>query len=472
MKKSRFYRKTNLSCWFWGLCLVFLAFACITASLAFTTIKQAAASLDLGLLPPQLIISEPAPTPIQMVQQFLDVSVPLQPETGPPPQPWQGESRLTILLFGVDSRNGEAGDGPSLTDTIILVTLDPKTQMLGVLSIPRDLWVEVPGYGYYKINQAYLLGEADHIPGGGPGLAMATVGDLLDIDIPFYALVDFKAFVHLIDKIGGVPIDIPESIEVDTLGDSQNITLEPGLQILNGDLALAYARARNSEGGDFDRAHRQQDVMMSVREQVISIDFLPTLLSEAPILYQEVADGVKTNLSLQQVIQLVWLAVQIPPENIRQGVIGPDQVVFGTSYQGWDILQPIPEEIFALRDQIFDTEPSLVVPAVEALDEEEKVAGENARIELRNGTFTAGLAAQTGSFLQEDNLNVISISNADQIYANSAIIVYTGKPYTTAYLSKILHVPQSRVFHRFDPESEVDLLVILGEDWAQNNDLP
>jgi hypothetical protein len=196
------------------------------------------------------------------------------------------------------------------------------------------------------------------------------------------------------------------------------------------------------------------------------------LIAEAPNLYQEVAAGVKTNLSLQQAVQLAWLAVQIPDEDIQREVIGPEQVLFSTSHQGWDILQPIPEEILALRDKFFSIEPSPIPTDVAGMDDEEKAAEENARIELRNGTFTVGLAAQTDDFLQDNSLMVSRISNADQIYTNSTIIVYTGKPYTVAYLAKLLHVPQSKIYHRFDPDNEVDILIILGEDWAENNDMP
>jgi len=464
--------KPPIHFWFWGLIIVFLVSAGISAYLAFSAIRDASSKLDLGGMPPQADIQEPKPTPIQVVEQFLDVTIPLQSESGPQPQPWDGESRMTILLLGVDSRNVDSNNDPSLTDTIILVTLDPKTQTAGMLSIPPDLWIEVPHHGYHKINQAYALGEADHLAGGGPSLAISTVEELMDIDIPYYALIDFKAFIHLIDKIGGIIIDIPESIEVDTLVDEKNQILEPGLQILSGDLTLAYVRARNTPGNDFDRAARQQEIILAVQEQVIDIDFIPTLIAEAPNIYEEVATGVKTNLNLLQTVQIAWLAVQIPQENIKQKNIGAEQVVFDVSSQGWDILQPIPGEIYKLADELFSSGLSPSPSKVANLEDDEKAIEEDARVELRNGTFTVGLAAQTAAYLQANNLIAMSVSNADQVYTNSTIIVYTGKPYTVDYLSKLLHIPQSKIFHRFDPESEVDILVILGEDWAENNNMP
>ena len=178
------------------------------------------------------------------------------------------------------------GQGPPLADTLILATYDPQSQTIGLLSIPRDLWVDLPGLGYHKINQSFQMGEATNYPGGGPAMAMDTVEALLDIPIHFYVLVDFEAFVRLIDEIGGVKIDVPEQIVVDPLGDHNTKVLQPGIQTLPGDIALAYARSRNTAGSDFDRAERQQQVIMGVRERVASFEILPTLISKAPALYQ------------------------------------------------------------------------------------------------------------------------------------------------------------------------------------------
>ncbi|NIW46265.1 MAG: LytR family transcriptional regulator, partial [Gammaproteobacteria bacterium] len=92
-----------------------------------------------------------------------EINAPLQPENGPPPHSWDGTSRINVLLLGADSREWEANFGPPRTDTMILLTLDPQSQTGGMLSLPRDIWLEIPGYGYGKINQAYFFGEADQI---------------------------------------------------------------------------------------------------------------------------------------------------------------------------------------------------------------------------------------------------------------------------------------------------------------------
>ncbi len=151
---------------------------------------------------------------------------------------------------------------------------------------------------------------------------MATVEELLGVPIDYYAQIDFSAFVRFIDEIDGVKMDVKEKIIVDPLGDNNTKTLKPGVQTLPGDLALAYARPRKTEGGDFDRAKRHSKVIMAIRERVLNLNMLPTLIAKAPVLYQELSAGMHTNLTLDQAIRLAWLAQQIPDESIKQGVIG------------------------------------------------------------------------------------------------------------------------------------------------------
>ena len=166
-------------------------------------------------------------------------------------------SRINVLLMGLDYRDWLEEDGPARTDTMILVTLDPVAKTAAILSIPRDLWVNVPGYGQNKINTAYFLGEANRLPGGGPALAARTVEEFLGIDVHYWAQVDFQAFVQFIDYIGGVKMDFPEDIRVERIGGDKE-KIRAGTRTLDGSLALAYARIRTVGDGDFDRARRQQ----------------------------------------------------------------------------------------------------------------------------------------------------------------------------------------------------------------------
>ena len=369
-----------------GLAIAFLIAASLTAYLTFQTVRSLVSSWNLQHLSPFALI-QPGDHPPQ--ETPLDLFAPLQPATGPTPQPWDETSRVTILVLGLDYRDWENNQGAPRTDTMMLLTLDPLSNTAGMLSIPRDLWVNIPGFQPNKINTAYRFGEIYRLPEGGPGLAIKTVEQLLGIPIHFYAQVDFFAFERFIDELGGIEVEVPEELKVDPIGPGNTVVLEPGRQTLDGAVALAYARARNTEGSDFDRAQRQQQVVLAIRDRVLSLDMLPTLISKAPLLYQELAAGVQTNLSLDQAIKLALMASQIPEGNIHRAQIGVNQVAFGTSPDGQDILIPIPEEIRLVRDQVFSS-GLLGSPVAVATDPAQVIAAEGARVAVLNGTLTPG----------------------------------------------------------------------------------
>ncbi len=128
--------------------------------------------------------------------------------------PWDGGGRVTILLVGLDFRDWSDQKDYARSDTMILLTMDPTTRTAGILSIPRDMWVAIPGFQHGKINTAYYLGEAYKLPGGGPGLATKTVEQFLGVPINYFAQIDFGAFVRFIDEIGGVTVDVPNQITI------------------------------------------------------------------------------------------------------------------------------------------------------------------------------------------------------------------------------------------------------------------
>jgi LCP family protein required for cell wall assembly len=398
---------------------------------------------------------------------------PLQPVSGPTPIPWDGASRVTVLVMGYDY--GDWSDErkcPCRTDTMILLTIDPLTKSAGMLTIPRDMWVNIPGFEYGKINTAHYLGDLYQLPGGGPGLAMKTVEEFIGVPVNYYALIDFAAFERMVDEIGGIEIDVPAEIKVDPIGKGNTVVLQPGLQTLSGPVALAYARNRYTDGGDFDRGTRQLQVIRAARNKILKLNMLPTLVQKAPALYGQLSAGIQTNLTLDQVIQLAWLAVSVPEENIKQGVIGPpDQVTFGTSPDGLDILLPVSDAIRLLRDEIF-TAAGPVSPVSATGDPRILMQAEGARVQVLNGTYTVGLASTTAEYLKSLGVNVTLMGNANENYAVTTIIDYTGKPYTVQYLITLMNIQSMRHFSSYDPNSEVDVVIMLGADWANSNPMP
>lgn len=448
------------------LLIVFVILAIVTGVAVFRLVKNTVAGWNIT---PLEGVSIQSTTTVDGTPVSLPGGA-LQPEGGPTAEPWDGNSRVTILLMGLDYKDWEAGEVPR-TDSMILLTIDPMTSSAGMLSIPRDMWVNIPGYDYYKINQAYYFGELDQLPGGGPALAVKTVESFIGVPINYYAQIDFGAFVRVIDEIGGVKIDVPEKITIDPIGDSPKVTLEPGRYTLNGELALAYARSRKGSGDDFARAERQQQVILAVRDRILQFDQMPSLVTKAPKIYQEISSGLQTNLTFDQAFRLGLLAMELPAENIRKAVIGPSEVEFAKSPDGLDILIPYPDRIRLVRDQVFTSGDS-ISPIALTEDLKSQVATEAARISVQNGSYTTGLAALTAEFFRSQGLTVTEETNASDIYSVTTIYVLSGKPYTVRYLADIMQVENIRIYNRYEPTASVDLIVTLGTDWADANPMP
>jgi LCP family protein required for cell wall assembly len=273
------------------------------------------------------------------------------------PQPWNGKDRITILVMGIDQRQGETERGYR-TDTMILMTLDPVTMRAGMLSIPRDLWVPISILRENgRINTANYWGDYEDYPGGGPALAKKTVEQVLGIQIQHYVRLNFTAFEDLIDRIGGIEVDVPDDI-YDPKYPNGSYGIEPfsiskGKQTLDGPNALKYARTRATKGGDFDRSQRQQQVILAVLTKLKNPRIAIGLFAQAPDVLQEINASVKTDLSIQQIQQLGALALKIEPQNIKTTAINQDQVEFVTTPDGQEVIVPIRTEMAKLRDQFF-----------------------------------------------------------------------------------------------------------------------
>lgn len=385
------------------------------------------------------------------------------------PEAWDGKTRVNLLVMGIDARSPDAAN--PLTDTMILFTLDPVNNTAGMLSIPRDLWVKIPGSDYNKINTAYSIGERFQLPGGGPALAAKTVENLLGVPVHFYAQVDFKAFVKFIDLIDGVKLTTTESVQLNIVDTTFSQWLEPGTYTLTGELALAYVRYREPNGGDIARSQRQQQVIMAIRDRILHFNMLPKLIQRAPELYESLSQGIRTNLTLEQVIQLaIKVLNDIPREQIAHTAITFQDATPGTSPDGLAILRPIPDRIRAVRDSVFGGGGAIDVqdPATML----NVLAEEGATVSIMNGSSTGGLAERTAEYLKSQGVNVAEQGNA--AYSTYTTITFYGaKPYTLNYLVKFLGVTEPyRITYAYDPNAPIHISVVLGDDFAANNTLP
>ncbi len=383
---------------------------------------------------------------------------------------WNGQERVNILLLGIDLRCGE--EGPTHTDSMMVFTIDPVGKTAAMLSLPRDLWVEIPGFGLDRINQAHYMGAAYEYPGGGPALAMETVEATLGIELDYYAAVNFKAFTDVVDLIDGIEIEVTELIDDPDYPDNcygyDPLYLEPGTYQMGGEEALKYARTRATFGGDVDRAGRQQEVIMAVRDKVLGLNMLPQLMLQSPQLWQSFQENVRTNMSLDEMLQLALLMQDIDGDDIETAVIDYQYVYNETTPDGRQVLVPNREEIRVLREQLFmpPAIPTATIDNLEAL-----AAAEGAGLMLVNGTAEFGLAGETQTYLEEHGLSVVEIGNADaSTYRTTQLTVYGNFPYTTQYIIELMGVPPLNVIDgtlalKDEELPAYGISILIGDDW-------
>jgi hypothetical protein len=228
-------------------------------------------------------------------------------------------------------------------------------------------------------------------------------------------------------------------------------------------MALKYARTRHSPGGDFDRAERQQQVLMAMFEQVTRLELLPQLAPRAPELWRTLQGAVETDLTLDEIIALAQLAGEVETEDIRYGVIDEYYTQFWTTPDEQQVLIPLRDRMREMREYIFTTEAA---SPEYGEDPATRLAEEAALIKVMNGTTTEGLAGLTTDYLVQQGLQTADPGNADRSdYAESLVIVYTGKTYTAEYLTHLLGLPLTAVVHGPDPNALYDIALILGADY-------
>lgn len=382
---------------------------------------------------------------------------------------WTGKDRITLLLLGIDERSQETG--PFRTDTMMVLTLDPVTQQGGVLSIPRDLWVPIPGYQDGRINTAHFLGDLYGYTGGGPALAEETVEYNLGIQVDYYVRVNFQGFVTLVNAVGGINIYVEAPISDPTYPDYnygyEPLSIDAGWQHFDGEMALKYARTRHGSS-DFDRARRQQQVMLAVLNQVIDLNMAPTLARNASELYKTLQASVQTNLALDQILALANLVQEVDRSQIRFGVIDSTCTQPWVTPEGWQVLVPLRDQMRTVRDYVFFTDQPQATGSVDEAGQPLPTATpEIATISVLNGTAQAGLAGGTGDYLSANGLMVANVGNAEGAnYAKSLIIMNRDKSATANRIATLLGMTSAAIVHGTDANAAHDIVVILGADYA------
>jgi LCP family protein required for cell wall assembly len=229
-------------------------------------------------------VFDPASQPVGAVAEAPAIlptsNIAADPDVTPIPTPEIRQEVLNILLLGTDARKDDVN--PPRTDALVLVRLSRDTGRVSMLSIPRDLWVNYPGGGEGRINAAYAIGETRYGEGGGAALAKSTVGRLLGLRVDHFVLINFQGFETLIDRLDGISIDVPASIydpayptdDYNTI----SVRFTEGLQRMDGERALIYARTRHADS-DFGRNQRQQLVLVAIFDRIRERGLLQQLTS-------------------------------------------------------------------------------------------------------------------------------------------------------------------------------------------------
>lgn len=236
----------------------------------------------------------------------------------------EGDSRINILLLG---RGGVNHPGGNLTDSMELLSIDPQNKTAGIVSIPRDLMVPIPGYSNNKINTAYSLGE-QRKKGSGPEMTKQVVSEIFDLPIHYYVDIDFQGFIKIIDSMGGVTVNVEKAFYDPEYPDERMIGYAPfsvkaGVQKMDGKTALKFARSRhgsNGEGSDYARSKRQQQIMKAALDKAKSSD---TLLNPKKVLaiINAVGDHFRTDISLKDAEKLLSLAKDMKMDQTQTKIL-------------------------------------------------------------------------------------------------------------------------------------------------------
>ncbi len=393
----------------------------------------------------------PSPTPWQQ-PAFAPPSVPVYGIPGAFPV-MSPEHHINFLLLGSDSRGGVS----FRTDTIMIVMVDPTAKIVTLVSLPRDLWVFIPGWTMNRINTAYLHGELNGYEGGGMALIKDTILYNLGLRIDHVALVDFEGFRKIVDLVGGVDIPLvcpftewvvrDPNISIELESNWKLITIGPGVVHMDGDMALWYARAR-MRSNDFDRGRRQQEVIRALYSTALS----QNLLLQAPRLYNDFSDNVETDVSLQTIISLVPIGLNIGEAQIRSFYVG-DALTWGwTTPSGASVLLPNREAIFNML--------------LEATSPEFRPL-EGPRVEIWNRTSHEGWEALAAERLHYAGFETVYLTGEGDPVEKTTLVdlQQESDPDEAGEILAVLGLRESSMRNDPQEEREANYRLIIGEDY-------
>ena len=362
---------------------------------------------------------------------------------------------IIFLLLGSDKKKRSFR-----TDTMIVVIFRPEYRSVTLLSIPRDLFVYIPGWKMERINAAFQAGENRHYPGGGPALVKDTILYNLGIDVDYYALVEFQGFKDIIDIFGGIEVPVvcpftelrPIEPHLD-YNDENNLyldTISPGVVTMDGDTALWYVRARKKTS-DFDRTRRQQEMMRALYNQALSLD----MIGKIPQLYEEITQSVTTDFALVDALTLAPQIFDLPSSQIRSFYISSSEVTAWTTPQIAYVKIPKPYPLY-----------DLLLRVLSPPDEEEQ-SRIGLVIEVWNGTPAREWEVLASERLHYAGYDTVINPSDRQNYSQTLIFDYTVEhdPQHATNILNLFGLDEHRLIKFPDPSYPYDYKVVLGADY-------
>ena len=383
----------------------------------------------------------------------------------------EGDGRVNILLLGI---GGPGHDGPDLTDTIMLASVDPINHKAVLLSIPRDLWVKIPGNGYQKINAAYPDGKMESKAkttagqeADGLALLDKTLAPVISVPIHYHVVVDFEAFKDVVDNLGGVSVNVPEQLYDPTIAwENHNnpVIAQPGIQQMGGAQALLYARSRETSS-DFARGQRQRALIVGIKSKAFSLGTFSNPIKISDLL-NSLGNNVFTDLSLNDTSRLYSITSQIGSNQITSLdlVTPPNNLITTGNMNGLSIDEP--------RAGLFDY--SDIQNFIRTNLRDGFLAKENAPVAVYNATNTPGLATTEQAVLKSYGYNTTDTGEDTITSPQTTVVVDLSKgkdKYTRHNLEGRFGVTARTSLPAnsgITPPVGTAFVIILGEDVATN----
>jgi LCP family protein required for cell wall assembly len=363
---------------------------------------------------------------------------------------------IRIILLGTDLRPPSGG---WRTDSMILVSIDPAERVVSMVSIPRDIYVDIPGHGKTRLNMADNFGEEDRYPGGGPALLRRMLEENLGLTFDRYIRIDFQGFVEAIDELGGIDVDVrcPTELWVPNMKADGEYTLwrsfSASMHHMDGEMTLLYSRCR-AHTPVFDRDRRQREVLLAIRNRVLELG-LPRLLPTLFQLLDTMKVHVQTDLEPSEIITLAQMMMVNPHYHVNQNVIDLSVAPQWPTADGAWVMRPDRRQVKELLAGRMEG-PSW---------EEQTVAAEGVRIAVDNGTTIEGFSAQIAERLRASGYHVVEVGKADHLgYEETIIVSYAGESFTLESLRQYLGVSEENVRYEPDWLSDVAIKVVVGRD--------